>query len=96
MREFVNLGAAEVVLVERAAGERAGPAAALEAEAVVEERLAILFAAEGPESAAATERDWEKTKMPDDRRCSKDHIDYLVGQSTDHGEKRILASGMSA
>ena len=65
MREFVYLGAAEVVLVEGAAVERAGPAAAHEAEAVVEEGLAKLFAAEGPESAAATERDWQKTKMPD-------------------------------
>ena len=56
MREFVYLGAAEVVLVEGAAVERAGPATAHEAEAVVEEGLAKLFAAEGPE-LATTGRD---------------------------------------
>ena len=58
LREPVDLGAAPVVLLEGAAGERAGRAAAHEAEPVQEQRLAELFAAEGPESAAAsTERD---------------------------------------
>ena len=58
--EPVDLGAAPVVLLEGAAGERAGRAAAHEAEPVQEQRLAELFAAEGPESAAtaaSTERD---------------------------------------
>ena len=58
--EPVDLGAAPVVLLEGAAGERAGRAAAHEAEPVEEQRLAELFAAEGPESAmaaASTERD---------------------------------------
>ena len=59
LREPVDLGAAPVVLLEGAAGERAGRAAAHEAEPVQEQRLAELFAAEGPESAmaASTERD---------------------------------------
>ena len=57
--EPVDLGAAPVVLLEGAAGERAGRAAAHEAEPVQEQRLTELFAAEGPESAAvvSTERD---------------------------------------
>ena len=54
--EPVDLGAAPVVLLEGAAGERAGRAAAHEAEPVEEQRLTELFAAEGPESAS-TERD---------------------------------------
>ena len=58
LREPVDLGAAPVVLLEGAAGERAGLAAADEAEAVVEQRLAKLFAAEGPKSATTTERGW--------------------------------------
>ena len=53
LREPVDLGAAPVVLLEGAAGERAGRAAAHEAEPVQEQRLAELFAAEGPESAMA-------------------------------------------
>ena len=56
--EPVDLGAAPVVLLEGAAGERAGRAAAHEAEPVEQQRLTELFAAEGPESAASsTERD---------------------------------------
>ena len=58
--EPVDLGAAPVVLLEGAAGERAGRAAAHEAEPIEEQRLTELFAAEGPESAmaaASTERD---------------------------------------
>ena len=57
--EPVDLGAAPVVLLEGAAGERAGRAATHEAEPVEEQRLTELFAAEGPESAmaASTERD---------------------------------------
>ena len=69
--EPVDLGAAPIVLLEGAAGERAGGAAAHEAEPVQEQRLAELFAAEGPESAAAaasTERGfsgrfWEGTQL---------------------------------
>ena len=47
--EPVDLGAAPVVLLEGAAGERAGRAAAHEAEPVQEQRLAELLAAERPE-----------------------------------------------
>ena len=50
LREFVDLAAAPVVLVERGAVERARRAAAHEAEAVEQQRLTELLAAESPGS----------------------------------------------
>ena len=79
MRESVDLCAAPVVLLEGAAGERAGLAAAHEAEAVVEERLAKLFAAEGPKSATTNDRegfylslDLRTPPAPNAEDCSKE------------------------